>query len=367
MLRILTKLAQASLVRLQVLDLVIDTVGELGEERDAAGIEVIDGPLVDCVLQLSSLRKLRVQGIPISSAAIAAIGSLHCLEDLSITASSSSTPLDGDIGTFPFINALEVKIDWLPWVTAFLRHVSSARLEKILVHCHRADSHDIADFYSLLAQHHSRLAIRKIELSSTSELPCYSPEALRPLLQFPYLAVLSMKGWHSFDIDDSFIAEIASACPELEVLELDPLQESTRFYILRHTPPRATLTGLATLAERCRRLRSIKLAVNTDVDLPSLATQRPVSESQVQTLHVGLTGPPRDPVQVAMFLSEHFPLLDDVDFYPRRMDGDRTLREWNEVGDFLFQLWHIRRQERAWAEQVRFRRSGARCELAEVS
>ena len=356
LLRILTKLAQASPIRLQVLDLVIKTVGVQAGEREAGDIEVIDDSLVECVLQLSTLRKLRVQGVSVSSAAIAAIGSLHCLEYLSITVSSSSTPLDGDIGMFPFINVLEVKIAWLPWVTEFLRHVSSPRLERISVHCFIADYHEISDFYSFLAQHHSQFAIRKIELSSTSELPCYSPEALRPLLQLPHLAVLSMKGWHSFNVDDSFITEIAWAWAALEILELDPLPES-RFgsYTLRPTPPPATLAGLAILARRCRKLRSIKLAVNTDVDLLSPATRHHlqlVSKSQVRWLHVGPTGPPRDPVQVAMFLSEHFPLLDDIEFYPKHihMDGDRTVREWNKVGDLLSHLSLIRRQERAWAE-----------------
>ncbi|RDX48442.1 hypothetical protein OH76DRAFT_1483819 [Lentinus brumalis] len=340
----------ASVLQLTVLDVAIEIGWETAAERDASGVAVIDRPLETCLLTWCDLRVLRLRGIPVSSATISAIAALQLLEELNIQTTSLLTPLEGGLGTFaPSLKTLHIHIDFLSWATKFLAHISSSRLESLsvfLADC--SPAYTVSDFCTVIAQHQSRLALREIRILQArmaSPDTTTKPEHLRPLLQLPQLAVLSIEGRESFgiDIDDSFLGEMASAWPELEILKLDPLDPCL---------PAVTWAGLVRFAHLCPKLRSIKLGIDTGADVPAFDNLlvRPAAPSSLVSLHVGRAAPPRDPVQLAAFLFEHFPLLDSVSSYPRREDYAQTILGWKKVKDILYELRLVRRQERNWSQ-----------------
>ncbi|RPD64586.1 hypothetical protein L226DRAFT_40872 [Lentinus tigrinus ALCF2SS1-7] len=357
---ILDKLAKSAL-QLEVLDISTEYIAERGRlERYTLDSITLEKSLIPCLLTLSDLRMLRLPNVTgISPAALSAIGALRSLSELTITITDLLTPLDNGSSTlFPTLKTVRTTVDELRCVTAFLYSISSPLLETIWVSCHNhATSAAVIRFFSASAvyQQHPRLTLREIMLASKHVQPqprCNLEEAIRPLLNLHQLASFSLFGWETLDIDNSFVAELASAWPALKTLHLRPSSDPQ---FLSDAAPSVTLAGLLPLASLCPELRAVSLAINVDVDVPApeLRPYRQVTESRLRELHIGLTGPPRDPVQIAAFLSDHFPWLYNVGYYPRPGASIETRRGWGIVQALRCNLSLIRWQERNWAERLR--------------
>ncbi len=329
-----------------------------------------------CLFALLRLRVLQIKSVPILPHTLLTIGSLRFLEYLGIEVSSltySSPYLCSRYrGTFPSIKELCVRIDDLNWVTAFLAHISSPFLECVrTIYCGPLIPPGGVDhLFFAIAHHDSRLAFRRLMIDCVRLQPtCDLSAALRPLLALSSLVVLSLVGWTSIIVDDDTLDAMSRAWPQLVNLTLGyfpgrPHPEPGEYW---HVAPKATLAGLAPLARRCPSLQQISMAINTDVCIPAHGPpQRPLRPpaSQMLVLHVGWTGPPRDPVRTAAFLSELFPRLLTVEIYPKiGAQHDETVRGWRHVLVLVHRFKPIRNQERNWfIEQSRrtsFRWSGS--------
>lgn len=313
---------------------------------------------------LSCLRVLRIEGVHISTTALSTIGSLPLLEHLSIEVSSPTCALvhlnSMNSGLFPLIRDLSVIVDDLRWVTTFLDHISSSCLDSVHLMCHSLIIPPIVfdGLFSTIASRQWRLALKRITINTSHEQPpCDLSRSMCRLLPLPALTVLLMRGWFSIIIDDRTLDAMATAWPRLVNLNLACSPEASRPEYLQ-VIPKATFAGLIPLAYRCRYLRSINMAIDTAARLPPPEYEyppRPVlpTESQLMLLHVGWTGPPRDPMQAAVLLSEIFPRLLTVLYFQRVEEDDRATRGWSALLGLLYDFKHIRFQERRWVHGER--------------
>ncbi|KAJ6476779.1 hypothetical protein C8R47DRAFT_985261 [Mycena vitilis] len=175
---------------------------------------------------------------------------------------------------------------------------------------------------------------------SFTSLVLYNPSAvegddlvpfstLQRLLSFRGLITLDLTFVAGFDLDDSNVAELACAWPQIESLML-PGQSTA-------ITPRATLACLSSFARYCPHLHTLGIAFDaTALPEPELT---PVKQQCVQVMDVGYS-PIKEPLAVSQFISAVFPKVRTISTFQDNRDEDEDETEhpasihrrlWGEV------------------------------------
>ncbi|TCD69592.1 hypothetical protein EIP91_007014 [Steccherinum ochraceum] len=176
---------------------------------------------------------------------------------------------------FPSLERFDVKYASVVHTTQILNTIGSHSLKYFSIYRESyVDNHTAAHIFSLcrsLAKHDEGLeeihlkALYRIGVAdfvlqqSLQRSHIIDSNTFSPLLSLLHLRVFSYYGDLAVDLDDHFIKNLASSCPQLEKFWL-------RADIPLHKRPRVTLAGLIPLAD-CSKLKKLSLAV--DMILPA--------------------------------------------------------------------------------------------------
>ncbi|KAJ7642631.1 hypothetical protein DFH06DRAFT_604175 [Mycena polygramma] len=176
------------------------------------------------------------------------------------------------------------------------------------------------------------------------------PHSLQALFPFTHLAMLSITSPLGFDLGDEDVAAFARAWPRLVTLEL-----GVRFSM---HDPRTTLLCLNSLAQHCRRLVRLTIALDaTNVPTPEIDLSTRLPGYSLEYLHVAHS-PISSPIAVARFLSGVFPKLttlttirelhNNLDEEELQEHGEviRRHNKWKQVLELLPHLSAIREEGR---------------------
>ncbi|KAJ7478279.1 hypothetical protein FB451DRAFT_1032550, partial [Mycena latifolia] len=163
---------------------------------------------------------------------------------------------------------------------------------------------------------------------------------LRILSCFVNIRTLSITAPVEFDLDDTVVAQLAEAWPNIIILTLKAT--------VTYAPPRITLQSLRSLAQTCPHLKSLHLAFDaTTIPAPALC---------VWSIHVAYS-PISSATAVARYLSSLFPNLCDVttdlededNGDPAEVENDDAQHHlWKQVEDQVPEFVAARTEERAW-------------------
>ena len=163
-------------------------------------------------------------------------------------------------------------------------------------------------------------------------------------MSLPYLTRLDIDLPESVIIQNSDIAQVAVACPSLEILRLCP----TARFPVAGGPPSITLDGLAVLTARCRNLETLAVVVNGDAIDPQMYLSRIVSSRTLLKLHLGHSWV-REPLTAALALSHLAPHADTLRwFHEKNRPGfiETHALGWQRVLEMLPHLQDVRLTER---------------------
>ncbi|KAJ7113849.1 hypothetical protein C8R44DRAFT_929435 [Mycena epipterygia] len=195
----------------------------------------------------------------------------------------------------------------------------------------------------------------------------FSPTQLQPLLAFTRLSKVVVRVPFRLRLDDAFVAEMATAWPQIEELSL------SRPTLIDESSPssRATIPGLLAFARHCPVLHTLRLPLSGNFLSPwgkeESRGRRPEERQQaLSTLDV-LDSPLADAVRVASFLSAAFPCLSTIeavhqprmwleedfdDDHWQAVESSVSLR-WNEVERLVPLFADLREQEEAhWRRKL---------------
>ncbi|KIJ59275.1 hypothetical protein HYDPIDRAFT_170881 [Hydnomerulius pinastri MD-312] len=205
---------------------------------------------------------------------------------------------------------------------------------------------NLASFFEQLHDHFSpdhlttlSLDIEEAALSSSSFSDIGSQstldvQSLPILFEFRLLRGLKLAAYWSPDLDDDWMADIASALPNLEVLDLGT--EST--CDLSQLTLGITMRGVISLIDALPQLRELGLVFDARLSsLPAAYEYWGITNRSLTTLRVG-TSPIDMPSEVASRLSSLLPSLKQVDFSSHKyLDSqlDTVRCRWDQVSELL--------------------------------
>lgn len=258
-------------------------------------------------------------------------------------------------GAFVALRSLQLTGE-VPAVVAFLRRIASplAQLELVI-----EDSFDKADWRNLcvlLSQSFGEsLQSLKITASGSSrfnDLVRSTARAevvsrtlsLESLTSLPCLTRLDIDLPESVVIQNSDVAQVADACPNLEILRLCP----TARFPISTGPPSLTLDGLVQLTARCRNLETLAVVVNGDAVDSQMYLHHIVSSRTLRKLHLGHSWV-REPLTAALALSHLAPHADTLRwFHEKNRPGfiETHALGWQRVAELLPPIQNVRLTER---------------------
>lgn len=259
-------------------------------------------------------------------------------------------------GAFVALRSLQLTGE-VPAVVAFLRRLASplAQLELVI-----EDPFDKADWRNLcvlLSQSFGEsLQSLKISAGGSSRFtdlvrstttraePVSRRLSLESLTGLPRLTRLDIDLPESVIVQNSDLAQLAEACPNLEILRLCP----TARFPVSTGPPSLTLDGLAHLTARCRNLETLAVVVNGDAADPQMYLHRVVSSRTLLKLHLGHSWV-REPLTAALALSHLAPHADTLRwFHEKNRPGfiETHALGWQRVAEMLPHLQDVRLTER---------------------
>ncbi|KAJ7121986.1 hypothetical protein C8R43DRAFT_1032749 [Mycena crocata] len=150
-------------------------------------------------------------------------------------------------------------------------------------------------------------------------------ESLIALLSFANLTEISIIAGYGIDLDDTFLAKMATSWPRLQKLDLSPRCQPARYV------PQITLAGLIPLAQHCPQLASLALVLDGTAVADPHAKEKPgggVSNRSLVELQV-VESPLSSPGAVASFLSAIFPNLQRVSTR-EEMERNALAVEWED-------------------------------------
>ena len=202
----------------------------------------------------------------------------------------------------------------------------------------------ITQLFCTLSTQHSHLDTIKLGLSrlhrKTGEV--IHPSDLQPLLSIRGIKHMNMSAC-PVAVDDQLMRAISNSWRQLERLEISASSD------MRPLPGLVSLVGLAYLSYGCPNLKMVGLPVDTDVTriptaLPGLpnALGEEFLPCDLTYMHVGAS-PIRDPVTVAAYLSDIFPLLNNISTHPLdrdlAVDNHEALMQWRRAADMHLMRW----------------------------
>ena len=244
----------------------------------------------------------------------------------------------------------------VPTIVSFLRRIASPLTHLDLVIEDPFDKNDWRNLCVLLSQSFGD-SLQSLKVSAggasrfndlvraTSRGEAVSRQlSLESLTSLPYLTRLDIDLPESVIIQNSDIAQLAAACPRLEILRLCP----TARFPIAGGPPSITLDGLAILTARCRNLETLAVVVNGDAVDPQMYLSRIVSSRTLLKLHLGHSWV-RDPLTAALALSHLAPHADTLRwFHEKNRPGfiETHALGWQRVLEMLPHLQDVRLTER---------------------
>ena len=259
-------------------------------------------------------------------------------------------------GAFVALRSLQLTGD-VAAVVAFLRRIASPLTQLELVIEDPCDKGDWRNLCVLLSQSFGEsLQSLKISASGASRFTdlvrstTARAEAvsrrlsLESLTSLPNLTRLDIDLPESVIVQNSDVAQLAEACPSLEILRLCP----TARFPVSTGPPSLTLDGLAQLTARCRNLETLAVVVNGDAVEPQMYMHRIVSSRTLLKLHLGHSWV-REPLTAALALSHLAPHADTLRwFHEKNRPGfiETHALGWQRVAEMLPHLQDVRITER---------------------
>ncbi|KAF9226222.1 hypothetical protein BS17DRAFT_729241, partial [Gyrodon lividus] len=238
---------------------------------------------------------------------------------------------DIDKSSFPKLREASITCPSLDLASAWLEKLQAPKLGSLHISMPDgvASPGSVVYLFNIL-QHHplSTLSLN----SSDPRVHHLSPSVLRLLFKCPLLTQLSIDV-SSFAIDDEDLEALATALPNLEILEIVTGSSDE--------PSRITLDGLVPLLQHCPNLGTLKISVNASYVTNN--TDRPgegVCNTRITELSL-YSSPVGDVGRVASFLSDILPNV-------RTIDEINTRESWNMVAKLLEIFALAREQERRW-------------------
>ncbi|KAL6308037.1 hypothetical protein BKA93DRAFT_822645 [Sparassis latifolia] len=173
------------------------------------------------------------------------------------------------------------------------------------------------------------------QLSENLELleidPCFDVAKLKPLYPFRNLEHLHIDIAYPVNVDNSSLAVMATAWPNLNELVLGSLDAGTM--------PLVTLEGLVPLAKTCQKLQVLGLVVDASTvpQYPNSAWGDDCQNQALREMRVGESDQPEAPEEVAGFLSYLFPNITMVHTVDLDDDEEETTESnaWQKVNDLI--------------------------------
>lgn len=259
------------------------------------------------------------------------------------------------VGAFATLRVLQLTGE-VPTIVSFLRRIASPLTHLDLVIEDSFDKNDWRNLCALLSQSFGD-CLQSLKISAggasrfndlvraTSRGEAVSRRlSLESLTSLPYLTRLDIDLPESVIIQNSDIAQVAVACPSLELLRLCP----TARFPIASGPPSVTLDGLAVLTARCRNLETLAVVVDGDAVDPQMYLSRIVSSRTLLKLHLGHSWV-REPLTAALALSHLAPHADTLRwFHEKNRPGfiETHALGWQRVLEMLPHLQDVRITER---------------------
>ena len=259
------------------------------------------------------------------------------------------------VGAFVTLRALQLTGE-VPTIVSFLRRIASPLTQLELIIEDPFDKTDWRNLCVLLSQSFGD-SLQSLKISAggasrfndlvraTSRGEAVSRRlSLESITSLPYLTRLDIDLPESIIIQNSDVAQLAVACPRLEILRLCP----TARFLIAGGPPSLTLDGLAMLTARCRNLETLAVVVNGDAVDPQMYLSRIVSSRTLLKLHLGHSWV-REPLSAALALSHLAPHADTLRwFHEKNRPGfiETHALGWQRVLEMLPHLQDVRLTER---------------------
>ncbi|KAJ7762936.1 hypothetical protein B0H16DRAFT_1414262 [Mycena metata] len=253
-----------------------------------------------------TIENLRIEGAAMLDwTTVFAMADPPALRILDVSALPHIIPAAPPSSTPQFLALQSVSIgssDVLP-ATQFLKMFGErplAKFEVTIRQCVSADQTEAFHIALSAALSHPTLAVLRRATRVNSYL--FGNSCIRPLLCFGNLKTVSITSPLGFTIDNSIVAQMAKAWPQIEDLVI----ESTT----RYQRPNLTLECLDAFAQHCSQLRSLRLTLD-GVALPSMEAARGY-QRRLTSLHVGYSDVSSDTARVSGFLRALFPSLTQI-------------------------------------------------------
>ncbi|KAF9220210.1 hypothetical protein BS17DRAFT_350295 [Gyrodon lividus] len=179
-------------------------------------------------------------------------------------------------------------------------------------------------------------SIVDIQSQNTFDVQC-----LLTLFEFRSLEGLQLASHWSLDLDDDWMASIASSLPNLQILDIGTKSGCD----LSQATPRVTMRGVVTLIDGLPHLRKLGLVFDATLDgLPAAHEYWGVSNHNIMVFRVG-TSPIDAPSEVASRLSSLLPSLRKVDVSLHRSSisqVDGVHPKWVQVSELLQTYSHLK-------------------------
>ncbi|KAH9964245.1 hypothetical protein BC827DRAFT_61755 [Russula dissimulans] len=261
------------------------------------------------------------------------------------------------VGAFVNLRTLQLTGE-VPTIVSFLRRIASPLTHLELAIEDPFDKTDWRNLCVLLSQSFSgSLQSLKITASGSSRFTDLVRATSRGeavsrrlslewLTSLPYLTRLEIDLPESVIVQNSDVAQLAEACPSLEILRLCP----TARFPIAGGPPSLTLDGLAALTARCRDLETLAVVIDGDAVDPQMYLYRTVSSRTLLKIHLGHSWV-REPLTATLALSHLAPHADTLRwFHEKNRPGfiETHSLGWQRVAEMLPHLQDVRLTER-WA------------------
>ncbi len=299
---------------------------------------------VNLAIRFDHLRGLELHGMgkTLNMEILERIGSMASLVELSLDFTDSSIPpLDRDIG-LKDLKSLTITAS-IPFIQTSLPYIGTTTLEAFNI---EAPSNPPVDKKEFLTDVVTRWkdSLRRIELihqCDADNVEELNVTALAPLLPLRKLTHFRLEGY-SLELRDQNITDFATAWPNIVTLML-PFISSGR--------PRPTIESLRTVAQRCPRLRKLRLPLDTTDLVSFVSTGAPHSPPHdLHTLFIASSDDPwelRDLLHLGRHIDFFFPQLRWVYSYEGN-DADR----WTQLHEAI-QMYQTVRQEAMMLERER--------------
>ncbi|KAF7338981.1 hypothetical protein MVEN_01974300 [Mycena venus] len=308
----------------------------------------IQRPISVFVHALQCVRSLSVGCLDL--AAIGSIGQLPTLESLTL-ALSAEVSLSGLSGQGLFRNLRQLSLlgdrgGEIEAATAFVRTCGNPKLVRFEAHFSRSPTAEATEiFYQTLVDHCSHDALETLEVDphgfpeAAVETCIVRAHTLKPLYCFTRLIVVSILAPVGYQQDDTTIAELAAAWPQIEELRLKAGE---------HKHQCGTLLALRAFAQHCPNLHTLEISF----DACSVPPPHPDPYLRQHLLH---------PALVSLDVAKS-PISDAFDVAPGEADEEELANPeivaeihhdtlWKEVEKLLPKLNDIRAEEFNWGVQ----------------